>query len=84
MVKAKQRYPTLAKLKGKLREKRYTYKMLSEEICLGIDAICRKINGQWTFSTDEIERICKILRIPAEEIPEYFFPGLLTKGKKTA
>lgn len=84
MAKAKQRYPALDKLKGRMKENRVTYRQLAEDACMSLSTLCFKINGQRAFATDEIEQICKILRIPTEEIAEYFLPRLLTKIRKTA
>lgn len=62
---------------GKLREEiRKHFKNLGEfSNAAGMDrgTFSLKINGKTAFKQDEIERICKLLNIPMEQVHIYFF-----------
>ena len=62
-----------AKLKGRTKEAGYR----QEEVgaCAGLTptTYSLKINNKGEFKQKEIEAICRLLQIPADEIPSYFF-----------
>lgn len=62
-----------SKLLGRIKEKGYTQKSISEMISLSESHFCRKLSGEFSFRQSEIHRICEILDIPAQEIGDYFF-----------
>ncbi len=61
------------KLKGKIKEVLGTQGKLAE--CMGLDetTISNKLNSNTYFTQKEIIKISKILAIPFNQIPEYFF-----------
>lgn len=61
------------KLKGKIKEVLGTQGKLAE--CMGVDetTISNKLNSNTYFTQKEIIKISKILTIPFNQIPEYFF-----------
>lgn len=61
------------KLKGKIKEVLGTQGKLAE--CMGLDetTISNKLNNNTYFTQKEIIKISKILAIPFNQIPEYFF-----------
>ncbi len=61
------------KLLGKMREQQITQKMLAEEIHNTTSTLSQKLNNKGYFKQNEICHACAFLRIPVEEIGEYFF-----------
>lgn len=61
------------KLKGKIKEVLGTQGKLAESIGLDDTTISNKINSNTYFTQKEIIKICTILNIKHNEIPEYFF-----------
>ena len=51
------------KLLGRMAEAGYTQKMLAAGLGKSENSISSKINGKSAFTTDEILRICDLLRI---------------------
>ena len=51
------------KLLGRMAEAGYTQKMLAADLGKSENSISNKINGKSSFTTDEILRICDLLRI---------------------
>lgn len=70
-------YPILNELKGKIRLENKTYKSISQEIGISIDALNNKINGYSSFNIDEVESLIRVLNINPEEIIRYFFPKMI-------
>lgn len=62
-----------SKLKGRMKQKGITQEELALEIGIDKSTLSLKLNNQSLFTQDEINKIVKILEIPAEEIKEYFF-----------
>lgn len=62
-----------SKLLGRIKEKGYTQKGISELISVSESHFCRKLSGEFSFRQSEIQSVCEILDIPAQEIGEYFF-----------
>lgn len=77
MAKKTKRYEELNELKGKMRSEGYTYRKLSEETGISVDAINNKLNGYSILDVDDVELIAKALNIKADEIILYFFPKML-------
>lgn len=61
------------KLKGKIKEFLGTQSKLAELINVDETTISNKLNNNTYFTQKEIIKICVILNIRFEEIPEYFF-----------
>ena len=63
----------LSKLKGLIREKGLTQENVAEEIDVAYSTFNLKINGNAFFTQEEIYKISNLLKIPKENIYEYFF-----------
>ena len=61
------------KLKGRIKEVLGTQSRLAEELDLDETTISNKINSNTYFTQKEILKICSILNISRDQIPEYFF-----------
>ena len=61
------------KLKGKIREVFGTQKAFADAIGLSVVAVNQRLNGNVQWKTPEIARACEVLRIPSEEVWQYFF-----------
>ena len=62
-----------SKLLGRLKERGITQEQLAKEIGKNKGTLSAKLNGQFSFTTEEIDDICKVLNIANEEIGAYFF-----------
>ena len=62
-----------SKLKGLIREKNLTQEEIAKEINIAYSTFNLKINGNAFFSQDEIYKISNFLKIPKENIYDYFF-----------
>ncbi len=71
------RYPELNALKGKMREEKKTYRSLSAETGLSVDAINNKLNGYSPIDGDDVELFVDALGIEPKQILLYFFPQML-------
>lgn len=67
------KYKELSKLKGLLREKKISYKHISNLIDMNYTTFSDKINGHSSFTLNETNKLINILEIPSNEIYEYFF-----------
>lgn len=72
------------KLKGLMREKKYSQEMLSAELNMSIVTLNRRLNGRAAFQWPEMEKLLKILEIQDNEIGGYFFAHVLRKRNKLA
>ena len=82
-----QKYPELNALKGRIREKKKTYQLLSKKMGLSKNTLNDKINGYSVFNTDEVSFLVRELEISDNEILRYFFPHMLrnvTNDKQAA
>lgn len=61
------------KLLGRIIEICGTRYNFAKEMGISERSISLKLNGIREFKQNEIEHACSILKIPKEEIPEYFF-----------
>lgn len=71
------KYVELVKLKGLMREKKMSYRKLSKETKISVDALNNKINGYSLLNTEEIDKIVSVLEISPDNIIKYFFPQML-------
>jgi transcriptional regulator with XRE-family HTH domain len=62
-----------SKLLGRIKECGFTQKSLAEAIDKNKSTLSAKLNGQFSFTTKEIDDICKVLNISNDEIGDYFF-----------
>lgn len=65
-------------LRGRIRElfgneKTFANKLRESELSMSVGTFSSRINGQTYFKQPEIQFICKLLRIPLENIIIYFF-----------
>jgi transcriptional regulator with XRE-family HTH domain len=61
------------KLLGKIKECGFTQSSLADAIKINRGTLSAKLNGQYPFSTKDIDSICKELNISNDEIGAYFF-----------
>ncbi len=73
-MKKKRKYPELNALKGRIREKRTSYRKLAEELSVGINTLSDKINGFYAFSGPEMEKLAELLDIEPIEVAKFFLP----------
>lgn len=71
------RYEELNALKGKLREEGISYRTLSTDVKISLNALNAKLNGDSVFNTDEVERVAKRSNISPKDFIRYFFPRIL-------
>lgn len=62
-----------SKLSGRIRECGYTQVTLASAIGINKGTLSAKLNNQSYFTQAEMCAICKVLNIPYEDIPTYFF-----------
>lgn len=61
------------KLKGKIREKGLTYKILAQKIGIGLTSMNYKINGKNLFNQEEMKKLKETLRLTDNETIDIFF-----------
>jgi DNA-binding helix-turn-helix protein len=61
------------KLKGKIREKGLTYKILAQKIGIGLTSMNYKINGKNLFNQEEMKKLKEALRLTDNETIDIFF-----------
>lgn len=62
-----------SKLLGKMRECDYTQEKLANAINMNKGTLNQKLNNKANFTAPEMDSICVLLNIPANEIGAYFF-----------
>ena len=62
-----------SKLLGRIKECGLTQEQLAKLIGKNKSTVNAKLNGQFAFTTVEIDDICKVLDISNNEIGDYFF-----------
>jgi transcriptional regulator with XRE-family HTH domain len=62
-----------SKLLGRMKECGLTQEQLAKAIGKNKSTISTKLNGRFSFTTNEIDAICKVLNISNDEIGDYFF-----------
>ena len=60
-------------LKEKIREKKLSYKKLSEKMSISESGFNKKINGKYFFTQEEIFLLKKILKLKNSELIQIFF-----------
>jgi repressor-like protein len=60
-------------LKEKIREKKLSYKKLSEKMRISESGFNKKINGKYFFTQEEIFLLKKILKLKNSELIQIFF-----------
>ena len=61
------------KLRGRIREYYDTQEAFAKALNMSPATLSRKLMGKTQWDRQEIEEVCTLLHIPAEEIPSYFF-----------
>lgn len=74
MPEKKRKYPELTALKGRIREKKTSYRKLASELGIGLNTLSDKINGFYAISGPEMEQMAMILDIEPKNIAAYFMP----------
>ena len=64
---------TFGRLREKIKEKYDTLDNFANAIGKSRTIISFKLSGKSDWRLDEIEFICRLLDIPIEKIPDYFF-----------
>lgn len=62
----------LLELKGKIREKKKSYRGIAKEIGISTSTFNNKINGYSAFDIIEASKIAFILDIPPDKISSFF------------
>lgn len=62
-----------SKLRGRIIEKYGSCGEFAKAVGWSINTLSRKLNHHTRFSTDDIENLTRMLKIPESEIPAYFF-----------
>ena len=60
-------------LKEKIREKKLSYKKLSQKMRISESGFNKKINGKYFFTQEEIFLLKKILKLKNSELIQIFF-----------
>ena len=61
------------KLRGKIKEVFGSEREFAKNLGIGYNTLSGKINNKYDWKQSEIYKASKILNIPVEEIPIYFF-----------
>ena len=62
-----------SRLQRKIKEIYGTYIEFSKDLNISNSTLSRKLNGVSSFNQEEILLTCKLLKIPNDKIPDYFF-----------
>ena len=62
-----------SKLLGRIRECGFTQAQLAKAIGISKSTLSAKLNNQFSFKSEEILAICKVLNISISEIGDYFY-----------
>ena len=84
MLGKKRKYPELTALKGRIREKKTSYRRLAVDLGIAVNTLSDKINGFYPFTGPEIEKIAEILDISPKDIANYFMPTYCKTYRDTA
>ena len=60
-------------LKEKIRDKKLSYKKLSEKMRISESGLNKKMNGKYFFTQEEIFMLKKILKLKNSELIQIFF-----------
>ena len=61
------------KLRGRIREHYGTQEAFAKALDISPATLSKKLVGKTEWGRQEIEEVCTLLNIPAEEIHAYFF-----------
>ncbi len=84
MIKKSRKYPELTALKGRIREKKSSYRKLAKALGIGTNTLSDKINGYYAFSCFEMEQLAEELEIEPKDIAKFFLPAYCVAQHKTA
>lgn len=73
------KYPELNKLKGRITERRETYRSVSKKTGIPLNTLSNKINGHYLFDIGEVAKICDVLAISPAEVFFFFSSGCETQ-----
>lgn len=62
-----------SKLLGRIKEYGHTQKSIAKEAGISESHFCQKLSGSYPFKQSDIQKLCELLNIPANEIGNYFF-----------
>lgn len=62
-----------AKLRGKIKEVYGTQVRFAEAMDMDRSTLSLKLNGKSEWSRIEVEHACRLLKIPIQDVHEYFF-----------
>ena len=71
----KRKYAELRELKKFLKKKKYSYKKLSDELGISIDAINNKLNGYTLLNINEMKRMVTLFNMQPVDINKFFIAG---------
>ncbi|MDO5549437.1 MAG: DUF739 family protein [Eubacteriales bacterium] len=76
--------PTMdySKLCGRIREVGLNQKLVAKHVGISESHFCLKLAGKYVFKQTEIQKICELLRISADEIGTYFFTPKVEKTQQ--
>ena len=69
-------------LKEKIRERKLSYKKLSEKMRISESGFNKKINGKYFFTQEEVYELKKLLELSNDELVHIFFWTYWKKSKK--
>lgn len=73
-----------SKLRGKIREVCRTQESYAEKLGIGYVSLSKRLNNQLEFSSSEIYKSCRVLKIPVSQIPDYFFTLEVQKNEQSS
>ena len=71
-----------SKLLGRIREFGLTQEKVAHEMGINKGTLGAKLGGKYSFTTDEIDKLCMLLDISFNEIGEYFFAKRVWKSNQ--
>ena len=84
MTKKKRKYPELTALKGRIREKKTSYRRIVIDLNIAVNTLSDKINGFYPFTVPEMEKLASMLDIPPKDIANFFMPAYCETHQKPA
>lgn len=64
---------TYGKLREEIKKKYATLEEFAQASGIGRASLSSKLNSNTPWKSTEIEKVCKTLNIPMEQVGEYFF-----------
>ncbi len=71
----KRKYAELRELKKFLKKKNFSYKRLSDELGISIDAINNKLNGYTLLNINEMKSMVTLFNMQPTDIKRFFIVG---------